>query len=131
MRMLSVVMFVLAITVYGLAAVAQPHQAEAGPADEAQATLSADQLGDGWLGPHEASRGKYVVLCIGFGLALAVAVGAVSQSRVASSALDGLARNPGSSEKVFLPFILGMVLIESLVIYALVVSLLLLGYLGG
>ena len=35
----------------------------------------------------------------------------------------GIARNPGASNKIFTPMILGLALIESLVIYALVIAL--------
>ncbi|MCA9562651.1 MAG: ATP synthase F0 subunit C [Myxococcales bacterium] len=68
---------------------------------------------------------------MGFGLAIAALGGALAQGRATSSALEGLSRNPGAYDRIFTPFILGMVLIESLVIYALVVSLILLGGLGG
>jgi len=55
-------------------------------------------------------------------LAVAIAVfgGAFGQSRVASSTLDAISRNPGASGSLQTPFIIGMALIESLVILALV-----------
>jgi len=91
----------------------------------------ADALGDGNLGPHEANRGKFVALAMGLGLGLAAMGGALGQGRATAAVLEGLSRNPGSYDRVFTPFILGMVLIESLVIYSLVMSLILLGSLGG
>ena len=60
-------------------------------------------------------------LAAGFGMAIASAFGAIAQARAASSALEGISRNPGAADKMFLPMILGLVLIESLVIYTLVV----------
>ena len=36
--------------------------------------------------------------------------------------LEGIARNPNASGKLFTPMILGLALIESLVIYALVIA---------
>ena len=42
-----------------------------------------------------------------------------------AAALEGIARNPGAQGKIMTPMIIGMALIESLVIYSLVVSLLL------
>ena len=42
-----------------------------------------------------------------------------------AAALDGIARNPGAADKIRTPMILGLALIESLVIYALVISILL------
>jgi len=61
---------------------------------------------------------------IGAGLAIAIAAlgGALGQGRAVASALDGIARNPGASGKVLVPMILGLALIESLVIYALIIA---------
>ncbi len=42
--------------------------------------------------------------------------------RAAAAALEGIARNPGAADKLFVPMILGLALIESLVIYALIIS---------
>lgn len=67
------------------------------------------------------------MLAIGAGLAIGLAAfgGALGQGRTAGSALEGMARNPAASDKLFTPMIIGLVLIESLVIYALVVAILL------
>lgn len=69
------------------------------------------------------------VLAISSGLAIAIAAfgGALGQSRAAAAALDGIARNPGASGKVQTPMIIALALIESLVIYALVIAFLLQG----
>jgi F-type H+-transporting ATPase subunit c len=61
-----------------------------------------------------------------FGLALAAIGGAFSQSRGIRSALEGIARNPGASGSITTAMIIGLALIESLVIYVLVVCLILL-----
>ena len=53
--------------------------------------------------------------------------GALGQGKGVAAALDGIARNPGASGKIFAPMIIGLALIESLVIYAFVVSLILVG----
>jgi F-type H+-transporting ATPase subunit c len=42
-------------------------------------------------------------------------------------ALEGIARNPNASGKIFTPMIIGLALIESLVIYALVIAFILQG----
>lgn len=63
----------------------------------------------------------------GFGIAIAAFGGALGQSRAASAALEGIARNPSASDKLFVPMILGLALIESLVIYALVIAIMLVG----
>lgn len=61
---------------------------------------------------------------LGAGLAIGLAAfgGGMGQGRAAASALEGIARNPTASGKMFVPMILGLVLIESLVLYAFVVA---------
>lgn len=63
----------------------------------------------------------------GIGMALAVCGGAYGQSRVISAALESISRNPGASGQMFLPWLLGIAFVESLVIFALVVAFKLLG----
>jgi len=60
-------------------------------------------------------------IAIGFG-ALGCGIG---QGLTAGNTTAGIARNPGAAGSMFTNFILGMVLIESISIYALVVGLLL------
>jgi len=74
-----------------------------------------------------ASAGGWIGLGAGLGIGLAAFGGALGQGRASAAALDGIARNPGSRDKVFTPMILGLALIESLVIYALIISFVLLG----
>ena len=61
----------------------------------------------------------------GIGIGIAALGGALGQGRAAAAALDGIARNPNASDKMFTPMILGLALIESLVIYSLLISYLL------
>ena len=64
------------------------------------------------------------LLAAAFGMALATFGGAMAQGKTATAALEGIARNPGAAGAMFTPMILGLVLIESLVIYSLVVEIL-------
>ena len=48
--------------------------------------------------------------------------GALGQGRAAAAALEGIARNPSASGAIFVPLILSLALIESLVIYALLIA---------
>ncbi len=68
-----------------------------------------------------------IALAAALGIGIAAFGGALGQGRTAAAALEGIARNPQASGKLFTPMILGLALIESLVIYALVVSLMLMG----
>jgi F-type H+-transporting ATPase subunit c len=66
-----------------------------------------------------------IALAAGIGLGIAALGGAIGQGKAVASALDGIGRNPGASGKIMTPMIIGLAMIESLVIYSLVVSLLL------
>src|SRR5690349_21782541 len=69
----------------------------------------------------------WVALAAGLAIGIAAFGGALGQGRAAAAALEGIARNPGAADKLFVPMILGLALIESLVIYSLIISFLLLG----
>ena len=70
---------------------------------------------------------KWGLLAAGLGMAIAAFGGALGQGKAAAAALEGIARNPSASDKIFTPMILGLALIESLVIYSLVISFMILG----
>lgn len=55
-------------------------------------------------------------------LGIAAAAGAISQGKTAVAACDGMARNPGASAQIRAMAFLGLVLIESLVIYSLIIA---------
>lgn len=63
-----------------------------------------------------------VALATGLGLGIAALGGALGQGKTAASALEGIARNPGAAGQIRTAMILGLALIESLVIYSLVIS---------
>jgi F-type H+-transporting ATPase subunit c len=56
-------------------------------------------------------------------IAIAAFGGALAQGRTAAAALEGISRNPAAQGKVFVPMIIGLALIESLVLYAFVIAL--------
>jgi F-type H+-transporting ATPase subunit c len=64
---------------------------------------------------------------IGAGLAIGLCgMGCgIAQGLTAGNAMSAIARNPGASGTMFVPFIIGLALIESIAIYSLVVALLL------
>jgi len=72
-----------------------------------------------------ASNYGLIALAAGLGIGIAALGGGIGQGRAAAAALDGIARNPGAAGQIRGPMILGLALIESLVIYALIISLLL------
>ena len=66
---------------------------------------------------------QWAVVTAGFALAIAAAFGAMAQGKAVSAAAEGIARNPGAADQIRGALQLGLVLIESLVIYVLLVSL--------
>jgi F-type H+-transporting ATPase subunit c len=60
-------------------------------------------------------------IAAGVGFAIAVFGGALGQSRIGAAACEGAARNPGAAAKIQIMMILGLALIESLVLFALVI----------
>lgn len=66
---------------------------------------------------------------LGASLAIGLAAfgGAFAQGRIGASAMDGIARNPQAQSNMFVSMIIGLVLIESLVIYSLVIAFMLVG----
>ena len=70
---------------------------------------------------------KYFAIAIGAGLAIGLSAigGGLGQGKAVASALEGIARNPGAAGKIVTPMIIGLAMIESLVIYGLVVALIL------
>ena len=70
-------------------------------------------------GGHEG--GRYLAAAIA--ISVAALGGALGQGKAVAAALEGIARNPAASDKIFIPMIIGLALIESLVIYGLVIAL--------
>ena len=69
---------------------------------------------------------QWSIITAGFALAFAAAFGALGQGKAVSAAVEAIARNPSASGDIRANLLLGLVLIESLVIYVLLISLILL-----
>ncbi len=80
------------------------------PAAFAQETAGAAVSGKGTL-----------AIAAAFGMALAAFGGALGQSKVAASACEGMARNPGASANIRTAMILGLVFIETLALFTLAI----------
>ena len=90
-------------TIVGVLAMAAPTFAQAAAADNAE------------------SVNKYTAVAAGLGFAFAAALAAIAQSRVAAAAAEGVARNPGAGARIQTLMILGLVFIETLVLFTLVI----------
>ncbi len=111
-RALSLKLFSFSAVFFGLMGTAL--------AEEAAKAAAKGGSGAGWA----------VALGAAFAIGLAAFGGALAQGKTTSTALDGIARNPGARGEIFTPMIVGLVLIESLVIYALVISFVLIFTMG-
>jgi F-type H+-transporting ATPase subunit c len=67
---------------------------------------------------------RWGLVSAAFVLGIAAAAGAIGQARAIAAALEGMARNPSAAPAIRGAMIIGLALIESLVIYALVLALL-------
>src|SRR5437867_1367482 len=94
----------LLMAVLGVLLVAAPALAQGGDAAAATATVVVAKT-----------------IAAGIGFAIAVFGGALGQSRIGAAACEGAARNPGAAAKIQTMMILGLALIESLVLFALVI----------
>ena len=74
--------------------------------------------------PTPATRRTLERWCSGaaFVLGVAAAAGAIGQGRAIAASVEGIARNPGAAGAIRLSMIIGLALIESLVIYALLIA---------
>lgn len=68
-------------------------------------------------------RDPYGALAAALAIGVAALGGALAQAKTATAALEGIARNPAAQEKLFVPMVIGLALIESLVLYAFVIAL--------
>jgi len=76
----------------------------------------------------EAQALQFFIACVtaaGFGVAIAAFGCGIAQGLGLKAAVEGIARNPESSGKVTVTMLIGLAMIESLCIYALVVALIL------
>ena len=87
--------------------------------------ISTMAMAQGHSGIAQSGDGSWIAIAIGVGLGLAALGGAIGQSRTAAAALEGIARNPNASDKIFVPMILSLAFIESLVLFTWVLMFLL------
>ena len=70
----------------------------------------------------DGREGELATLGAGIAISLAALGGAFGQGKAVASVLDSIGRNPSASGKLFVPFLIGMAFIESLVILAFVIA---------
>ncbi len=78
------------------------------------------------LNEFSASLFKWSLIIGGAIITLTAAAGAYCQAKAISSAVEGISRNPASAPHIRFVLLLGLVLIETLVIYSLFISIIIL-----
>jgi F-type H+-transporting ATPase subunit c len=79
------------------------------------ATASAQTPGNPTAGGH------WVPISAAFGMAIASGLCGLAQGKAISSAVEGMARNPGAAKAIQLAMLIGLAFIESLALYTLLI----------
>ena len=104
--MMKLVLMVAAVL--GLALTASPSFAQAG-------------------GAAGSNVGGLIALAAGLGIGIAAFGVALGQGRATAAAMESIGRNPNSADRIFVPMIIGLALMEALCLYALVIAVFLQG----
>jgi F-type H+-transporting ATPase subunit c len=72
---------------------------------------------------------KAVAIAISAGVAVGIAAfgAALGQGRVGAAAMESIGRNPNAADKLFLPLVLTLALLEALALYGFVIAIILTG----
>lgn len=75
----------------------------------------------------DSGGGGLYALAAGLAMAIAAFGGALGQSKVGASAMEGIARNPQAQKTMFIPMIIVLALIESFVIFSFAIAMIIAG----
>ena len=80
-------------------------------------------------GAAAGGENKAVAIAIAAGVAVAIAAfgAALGQGRVGAAAMESIGRNPNAADKLFLPLVLTLALLEALALYGFVIAIILTG----
>jgi F-type H+-transporting ATPase subunit c len=76
--------------------------------------------------PETFAYFRWLAIVAGLGMPIAVIGPAIAQGLATKGACEGIARNPEANTKITTVLVIGLAMIESLAIYALVIELILL-----
>jgi F-type H+-transporting ATPase subunit c len=71
--------------------------------------------------PAAAAGTNWVAITSGFAMAIASGLCGLAQAKAVAASAEGMARNPGAAPAIRFALLLGLVLIESLALYTLVI----------
>lgn len=78
-------------------------------------------------GAGDSNRAVAIAFSAGLAVAIAAVGAAFGQGRVGAAAMESIGRNPNAAEKLFLPLVLTLALLEALALYGFVIAILLQG----
>lgn len=70
---------------------------------------------------YPGAGGHWAAISAGFGMAIASGLCGLAQAKAVAASAEGMARNPGAAAAIRFALLLGLVLIESLALYTLVI----------
>jgi F-type H+-transporting ATPase subunit c len=79
------------------------------------------QTGGAGGADNDSTVAAYKAIAAGIGFGIAAGLGGLGQGKIGAAAVEGAARNPGAAGTVQTMMIIGLALIESLVLLALVI----------
>ena len=77
-----------------------------------------------------ADSSGLIALGAGLGIGIAALGVGLGQGNATAAAMQSIGRNPNSADRIFVPMIIGLALMESLCLYALVIAFFLQGKIG-
>lgn len=77
--------------------------------------------------PDDAQVKAAIALAAGLAVAIAAFGAALGQGRVGAAAMESIGRNPNAADRLFLPLVLTLALLEALALYGFVIAILLQG----
>lgn len=78
-----------------------------------------------------ADTSGLIALGAGLGIGIAALGVGLGQGQATAAAMESIGRNPNSTDRIFVPMIIGLALMESLCLYALVIAFFLQGKIPG
>lgn len=78
-------------------------------------------------GQTDAAARAAIAVSAGLAIGLAAFGAALGLGRVGAAAMESIGRNPNSADRLFLPLVLGLALVEAVALYGFVIAILLQG----
>ena len=75
----------------------------------------------------DSQKGVAIAISAGVAVAIAAFGAALGQGRVGAAAMESIGRNPNAADKLFLPLVLTLALLEALALYGFVIAIILSG----